>query len=928
MKHLARIGTLILGLAAQSAVATNTYPVVDTGQTSAYGNNKGQDAHYLANAPSYLDNGNGTVSDNVTGLMWTQDPGDKKTFAQAVAGATACNIGGYSDWRLPTIKELYSLIQLNGIDPDPMSRDESGLKPFIDNTVFKFTYGKEADGDRIIDSQFATSTKYVSTTMGGNETLFGVNFADGRIKGYPIQARGSEKRFYVLYVRGNTEYGQNKFKDHGDGTVTDEATGLTWMQADSGQGMDWPTALEYAEGMEFAGHTDWRLPNAKELQSIIDYTRSPDTTDSAAIDPIFEATAIVNEGGEKDFAHYWTSSTHIGSKSTDTAVYFAFGRALGFMKDRRTGETTLMDVHGAGAQRSDPKTGDAAKFPKGRGPQGDVIRIQNMVRLVRGGNAEPVEAPVVTKTKQRMRTTTTQTQPTPESSTSSAFISHQDRDGDGKVSKEEFGGPAAHFSRLDANNDGYISADEAPTRTARNKTQPAAETPPLETAVVSARMTPAHSTAGKPNIIFIYADDMGWTGSSVEMIEGNPSTKSDFYQTPNLEKLAAAGMVFSQAYAPGPMCTPSRAAVLTGKTPAELHITTPGNGKSTGSTKMTPPQIASRLSTEIPTIGTMLKQAGYATALLGKWHIGRNDHAGNHGFDLHDGSTENLSKGTTEDPKEICSLTERGIDFMQQQVKAGKPFYLQLSHYAVHSPTQSKPDSMAQFESMPAGTLHKEADFAGMTWDLDASLEPIFKALKELNIEENTYVVFMSDNGAPGNRRKPNNTPLSFGKGTLYEGGIRVPLIIAGRDVKTGYCTEPVTGTDLLATFAAWAGAEIKSDESTDLTPLLTRKSFERTNALLFHYPHYGQGPIQKPQTAVIAGSWKLLKDWETGTCQLFNLADDISEKNDLSKSNPEKVAEMMALMEQRLKETDAQLPTVNPDYDPSAQSQQRQRRN
>ncbi|MDF7824957.1 DUF1566 domain-containing protein [Pontiellaceae bacterium B12227] len=396
---------MLISAALSSGALAVPYPVVDTGQTFAYGNDKGQDAHYSANAPSYKDNGDGTVTDQVTGLMWTQDPGRKMTFDDAVKNASKCKTGGHSDWRLPTIKELYSLIQLNGTDPDPMRTDTTGLKPFIDDSIFKFTYGKEEDGDRIIDSQFATSTKYVSTTMRGAETMFGVNFADGRIKGYGIEdPRGrGKKTFYVLYVRGASDYGVNKFKNNGDGTITDEATGLTWMKADSGKGLDWPSALEYAEGMEFAGHSDWRLPNAKELQSIIDYTRSPDTTDSAAIDPVFQCSEITNEGGKKDYAHYWSSSTHIGSRSTDTAVYFAFGRSLGFMQDRRTGEYTLLDVHGAGSQRSDPKVGDASRFPHGRGPQGDVIRIENMVRLVRGGDVTAVDAPVAKEPTRQKR---------------------------------------------------------------------------------------------------------------------------------------------------------------------------------------------------------------------------------------------------------------------------------------------------------------------------------------------------------------------------------------------------------------------------------------------------------------------------------------------------------------------------------------------
>jgi hypothetical protein len=449
MKTLTTI--LIAGTFASAITDATTYPIVDTGQTQTYGNYVGQDAHYAANGPSYKDNEDGTVSDLITGLMWTQNPGEKMTLAAAEKGAIQCNIGGHSDWRLPTIKELYSLIQLDGTDPDPMSSDISDLKPFIDSSVFKFQYGDPDKGERIIDSQFATSTIYVGTTMGGNKTMFGVNFADGRIKGYPIESRRGAKTFFVLYVRGNPEYGKNKFKDNGDGTITDKATGLIWMKTDSGMGMNWPTALEYAENSELAGHTDWRLPNAKELQSIIDYTRSPDTSDSAAINPIFDATEINNEGGEKDYGHYWTSSTHVGTRGSDTAVYFAFGRSLGFMKDRRTGETTLMDVHGAGSQRSDPKTGDASNFPQGRGPQGDVIRIENMVRLVRGGNVQNVTPPSSTPA------------PTEKTESKHRFIRRSDTDGDGKVSRDEFRGPADHFNHLDQNKDGYITDDEAPS---------------------------------------------------------------------------------------------------------------------------------------------------------------------------------------------------------------------------------------------------------------------------------------------------------------------------------------------------------------------------------------------------------------------------------------------------------------------------------
>lgn len=212
------------------------------------------------------------------------------------------------------------------------------------------------------------------------QLLFGVNFADGRIKGDGLQMPfgPGEKTFFVMYVRGNPEYGINNFVDNGDSTITDNATGLMWMQNDSKTAMNWANALSYAENLEFAGHTDWRLPDAKELQSIVDYTRSPGTTNSAAIDPLFNCTQIVNEAGLPDYGYYLSSTTH--SNWSDVAggfaAYVSFDRAMGYMG-------SWQDVHGTGAQRSDPKLGSPEDFPTGHGPQGDAIRIINYVRCVR-----------------------------------------------------------------------------------------------------------------------------------------------------------------------------------------------------------------------------------------------------------------------------------------------------------------------------------------------------------------------------------------------------------------------------------------------------------------------------------------------------------------------------------------------------------------
>jgi hypothetical protein len=193
--------------------------------------------------------------------------------------------------------------------------------------------------------------------------------------------RGSDKTFAVLYVRENPNYGINQFADNGNGTISDNATGLVWSQADSGAGMNWSDALAYCEGSSAAGSDDWRLPSAKELQSIVDYSRSPATSNSAAIDPIFSVTSITNEAGETDYPFYWSGTTHADSSGRGSfAAYVSFGKALGYMN-------SWVDVHGAGAQRSDPKTGSASDYPQGHGPQGDAVRVNNYVRCVRGGEA-------------------------------------------------------------------------------------------------------------------------------------------------------------------------------------------------------------------------------------------------------------------------------------------------------------------------------------------------------------------------------------------------------------------------------------------------------------------------------------------------------------------------------------------------------------
>nr|MEE4269571.1 DUF1566 domain-containing protein [Candidatus Krumholzibacteria bacterium] len=362
----------------------------------------GQDGQVSGAQPSYVTSDDGlTVYDEVTGLTWQrmpdgngdgelESPGDKMTWTVAQAYPATLNaeeFGGFDDWRLPTIKELYSLILFTGTDPDPQAAGTTGLVPFLDTEAFQFVYGNTSAMERVIDSQYASSTLYVGNSAEG-QLLFGVNFADGRIKGYGLTMPfgQGDKTFFVMCCRGNSAYGLNDLVDNGDLTITDQATGLMWSRQDSGvtdpAGLNWEEALAWVQARneeQYLGHDDWRLPSVKELQSIVDYTRSPDTSGSAAIASVFQSTAITNEAGQEDYAFYWSGTTHLGAGGqAGQASYVAFGRSLGYMN------SNWVDVHGAGSQRSDPKEGDPADYPTGHGPQGDAIRIDNFVRLVRG----------------------------------------------------------------------------------------------------------------------------------------------------------------------------------------------------------------------------------------------------------------------------------------------------------------------------------------------------------------------------------------------------------------------------------------------------------------------------------------------------------------------------------------------------------------
>lgn len=352
-------------------LSINNYWLVATGQTTLYdldgeeinslnpGDHLyGQDASYLAGDEMiYLDNGDGTITDLNTGLVWQQSPSSNTfTWQEAVDYCENLELDGKDDWRIPSLKELYSI-------------SDFGLGwPYLDTDYFDLASGQVSK-----DEQYWSSNYYVGVTVeGGSNAAFGVNHVTGHIKAYSAEATDPVGGKYVRAVRGG-DYDINEYSDNGDGTVTDNALSLMWSQDDSGEGMDWEAALTYAEGAELAGYSDWRLPNVKELQSIVDYSYSPSATDAAhvgpAIDPLFSCTPIINEAGNDDYGYYWTSTS--ANFTSGEPYYYAWYVAFGMAVDGE-GE----DFHGAGGVRFDTKYEGG---PLGEGGE----RYYNYVRLVR-----------------------------------------------------------------------------------------------------------------------------------------------------------------------------------------------------------------------------------------------------------------------------------------------------------------------------------------------------------------------------------------------------------------------------------------------------------------------------------------------------------------------------------------------------------------
>ncbi len=420
-----------------------------------------------------------------------------------------------------------------------------------------------------------------------------------------------------------------------------------------------------------------------------------------------------------------------------------------------------------------------------------------------------------------------------------------------------------------------------------------------------------------PNIIFILADDLGWSSLSMPMDKTDPRSSSDYHETPNLDRLATGGIRFSRTYASASICSPSRRSILFGHTPARQGDESFGaNYQPTAGNYPTLPQVLKGINSR------------YQTAHFGKWDMRAGFSPEDAGYDESDGDTGNKNgnfaiEGTdkwtdyfiTGDPKRVNTLAARAGNFMTRHAKAGTPFFLQISHYATHIEKQTTAGSYEKYQKKPGGKKHDDPAFAGMLEDLDRSIGAVLDTLERLGIAQNTYVFFMADNGAtefmpavrnrldhPSKFPKPmRNYPLRGGKWTLYEGGIRVPFLVRGPGIEAGsQCDAPIVGWDLLATFAELAGgtpasSNLDTDGGSFVNMLRgeTGKPVARTNnALIFH--RYNDG---YPHSAVINGDYKLLKFWKSGKVELYNLKEDRGETHNIAHKNPGKVEELEAEM-------------------------------
>jgi arylsulfatase A len=434
---------------------------------------------------------------------------------------------------------------------------------------------------------------------------------------------------------------------------------------------------------------------------------------------------------------------------------------------------------------------------------------------------------------------------------------------------------------------------------------------------------PAAQPVKKPNFILILTDDQGWTSSSQFMNTNIPDSRSDYFETPNIQRLASLGVRFSNGYAPCALCCPSRRSIQFGQTPARQgDLFFKENYHPDYKNVPAIPQILKSISPE------------YRAAHYGKWDLRAGIFPEDLGYDESDGNTGNRNGDMNStkqtkfsdlfllaDPKRIETITDRAVNFMDRQTKAGHPFYLQVSHYATHVDIQAKEETYRKFLAKKKGTIHDNPGWAAMLYDLDTGIGRILDQIEKLGIADHTYLILMADNGGvefipPVNnkfdppsafKKHTNNYPLRGGKWTLYEGGIRVPFMVTGPRIKPGsQCDIPVTGWDILPTLADLAGNVQSLPDNLDGTSFRSllengnEGTFNRKNdELIFHY-------FGKSHSAILAGNYKLIKFWNLNKTELYNLKNDLGEINDLSKNEPGKAKELEAKLMSYLKEVNA----------------------
>ncbi len=436
------------------------------------------------------------------------------------------------------------------------------------------------------------------------------------------------------------------------------------------------------------------------------------------------------------------------------------------------------------------------------------------------------------------------------------------------------------------------------------------------------------------NVVFFLIDDLGCYGST-------------YYQTPNIDRLAAEGMRFTDGYAACNVCSPTRAAIMTGRYPARLLVTQwlPSGRWSPTKNLMREGRYLSNLPLEEVTIAEALREAGYHTGFMGKWHLGTETYyyPEHQGFDVNVAGRDYGAPGSYFYPFEgtwnipttgkklfktsplsgkpgdylVDRLAEEAEKFIRKN--ADKPFFLMLSHYAVHSPLQGKADKVARYEQVPADHQQGRPAYAAMVESVDDSVGRVTATLRELGLDDRTLVIFTSDNG--GFAKATDNSPLRANKGSNYEGGIRVPVIIKwpGRTQPGSISHEPVISTDFHPTILAATGQELRPHQHLDgknLASILTGSGSIDRDAIYWHYPHYNQHPSSFPSGVIRAGDWKLIEAYETGELSLYNLSDDIGETTDLSKKFSEKTAELHARLNGWRAEVGADPMKRNPEYD------------